>query len=178
MGDMSGRCSSSQRCSVRVRQMRPRPCLAMKLMASGVIFSAAMVRSPSFSRSSSSTRTIMWPWRISSTACSTVANFGGMGFILLPPWDDAQDELVAQGGDPREAPQSPPPPGCFCERVRNCLKRKELRFALLQKSLEECENKGDRGDRGTKLEIGNAKTGTLTTPSQTGKRIWTPRQFV
>src|SRR6059058_5548657 len=73
MGDMSGRCSSSQRSSVRGMQMRPRPYLAMKLMASGVIFSAAMVRSPSFSRSSSSTRTIMRPWRISSTASSTVA---------------------------------------------------------------------------------------------------------
>jgi len=38
MGDMSGRFSSSQRCSVRARQIRPRPNLAMKLMASGVIF--------------------------------------------------------------------------------------------------------------------------------------------
>ena len=35
-------------------QMRPRPCFAMKLIASGVTFSAASVRSPSFSRSSSS----------------------------------------------------------------------------------------------------------------------------
>ena len=43
MGDISGRWSSSQRCSVSVRQIRPRPYLAMKLMASGVIFSAAMV---------------------------------------------------------------------------------------------------------------------------------------
>jgi len=42
MGDMSGRWSSSQRSSVRGMQIRPRPFLAMKLMASGVIFSAAL----------------------------------------------------------------------------------------------------------------------------------------
>src|SRR5205823_9783691 len=41
MGDMSGRWSSSQRSSVSGMQIRPRPYLAMKLMASGVIFSAA-----------------------------------------------------------------------------------------------------------------------------------------
>ena len=44
----------SSRSSVIARQTRPRPNLAMKLMASGVTFSAARVRSPSFSRSSSS----------------------------------------------------------------------------------------------------------------------------
>src|SRR5713226_6994916 len=70
------RFSSSQRSSLSGRQIRPRACLAMKLMASGVTFSAAMHRSPSFSRSASSTRTIMRPWRISSTASSTVANAG------------------------------------------------------------------------------------------------------
>ena len=46
-------------------------CLAMKLMASGVTFSAARVRSPSFSRSSSSTTTIIRPARISSIAVGT-----------------------------------------------------------------------------------------------------------
>ena len=43
--------------AVSERQIRPRPWVAMKLMISGVTFSAAMVRSPSFSRSSSSTTT-------------------------------------------------------------------------------------------------------------------------
>jgi hypothetical protein len=52
------------------RQIRPRPKRAMKLIASGVTFSAAMQRSPSFSRSSSSTRTTMRPARISSSADS------------------------------------------------------------------------------------------------------------
>ena len=55
------------------RQIRPRPCLAMKLIAAGVTFSAARQRSPSFSRSSSSTRITSLPARISSRAASTEA---------------------------------------------------------------------------------------------------------
>src|SRR5262245_35986135 len=42
----------------------------MKLIASGVIFSAAIVRSPSFSRSSSSTTMTILPARIASMASS------------------------------------------------------------------------------------------------------------
>src|SRR5581483_1949746 len=64
----------SQRSSVSVRQMSPRPYFAMKLISSGVTFSAASVRSPSFSRSSSSTRTIIRPARISSSAVGTSVN--------------------------------------------------------------------------------------------------------
>src|ERR1039458_7644927 len=64
----------SRRSSVMARQTRPRPYLAMKLMASGVIFSAAMVRAPSFSRSSSSMTTTMRPARMSSSAVSTSQN--------------------------------------------------------------------------------------------------------
>src|SRR5580692_3444635 len=45
----------------------------MKLIASGVISSAAMVRSPSFSRSSSSTTTTILPARKSSRASGIVA---------------------------------------------------------------------------------------------------------
>ena len=66
--------SSSRRSPVMGTQMRPRPCLAMKLTASGVTRSAAMTRSPSFSRSSSSTTRIIRPWRMSSIAASIVAN--------------------------------------------------------------------------------------------------------
>src|SRR4051812_7718680 len=66
--------SSSQRSGERARQMSPRPSLAMKLIASGVANWAASVRSPSFSRSSSSQTTTMRPARISSSASSTVAN--------------------------------------------------------------------------------------------------------
>ena len=46
----------------------------MKLIASGVTYSAAITRSPSFSRSGESTTTTMRPARISSSASSTVAN--------------------------------------------------------------------------------------------------------
>ena len=66
--------SSSQRSGVSARQISPRPSLAMKLIASGVANCAAIVRSPSFSRSSSSQTTIILPARISSRASSTVAN--------------------------------------------------------------------------------------------------------
>ena len=73
-GDIRGRRSASQRSPVSVRQIRPRPKVAMKLMISGVTFSAAMVRSPSFSRSSSSTTTSMRPARVSSIASGMDAN--------------------------------------------------------------------------------------------------------
>ena len=59
----SGSSSSSRRSPVIDRQIWPRPSVAMKLMTSGVTFSAATVRSPSFSRSSSSTTMIMRPSR-------------------------------------------------------------------------------------------------------------------
>src|SRR4051812_30713502 len=66
--------SLSQRSGVRARQIRPRPSLAMKLIASGVANCAASVRSPSFSRSSSSQTTTIRPARISSSASSMLAN--------------------------------------------------------------------------------------------------------
>ena len=69
-----GMSSSISRSSVIGMQIRPRPCVAMKLIASGVIFSAAIVRSPSFSRSSSSTTTIIRPSRIALMASSIFAN--------------------------------------------------------------------------------------------------------
>src|SRR5215471_19212954 len=60
-------------------------------MASGVIFSAAMVRSPSFSRSSSSTTTIIRPARISSIAVGTSVN-AVLGVIKL----DFLSKIVAK----------------------------------------------------------------------------------
>src|SRR4029078_4362026 len=47
----------------------------MKFILSGVTFSAAIVKSPSFSRSASSTTITMRPARISSTAASIAANW-------------------------------------------------------------------------------------------------------
>src|SRR3990170_2022397 len=49
----------------------------MKFIASGVTFSAAIVRSPSFSRSSSSTTTSMRPARKSSRASGIVDGMAG-----------------------------------------------------------------------------------------------------
>src|SRR6476620_5482135 len=57
----------------------------MKLIASGVTFSAAIVRSPSFSRSSSSTTMIICPAWIASIASSILANgdlFFRVGFPI------------------------------------------------------------------------------------------------
>ena len=77
-----GRSSARQRSSVIARQMRPRPCLAMKLIVAGVTFSAAMARSPSFSRSSSSTMTTNFPARNASMASSMRAK----GDVLIGVW--------------------------------------------------------------------------------------------
>jgi hypothetical protein len=76
--------SSSHRSSVRQRQISPRPSFAMKLTACGVANCAAIVRSPSFSRSAASTTTTIFPWRMSSTASSTVAN--AVSVTLIGSW--------------------------------------------------------------------------------------------
>ena len=81
---MRSRPSSSQRSGVSDRQIRPRPSLAMKFTASGVANCAAIVRSPSFSRSSSSQTTTILPSRMSSSASSIVAN-GLRVFELMAP---------------------------------------------------------------------------------------------
>src|SRR3989338_2237203 len=102
--------------------MSPRPKRAMKLICSGVIFSAATVRSPSFSRSSSSTTMIIRPWRISSTASSIEANW--TWFWLMAAWglilpQQGRGEVVEQraqsggAGDgqdpgPHDAVRDPP----------------------------------------------------------------------
>ena len=57
--------SASTRSLASARQISPRPWRAMKLIASGVAICAGMMRSPSFSRSSSSTRMNMRPLRAS-----------------------------------------------------------------------------------------------------------------
>ena len=77
LGTMSGISSSSSRSGVIARQIKPRPYFAMKLMASGVIFSAAMVRSPSFSRSSSSATMTISPARMAAMASSMRAKQPG-----------------------------------------------------------------------------------------------------
>src|SRR5215207_646980 len=73
-----GNCSSSTRSGVRARQINPRACRAMKMMACGVTFSAAITRSPSFSRSSSSTRITNLPFLMSRRASSMLSNGVGI----------------------------------------------------------------------------------------------------
>ena len=68
------RSSSTSRSGVAARQTRPRPCLATKLIAAGVTRSAAIMKSPSFSRSSSSTTMINSPRRRASSADSMVSS--------------------------------------------------------------------------------------------------------
>src|SRR5690606_9931983 len=65
---------ASQRSSSSETQMRPRPWVAMKLITSGVALRAAVTKSPSFSRSSSSTTITTLPWRMSSMASSMRSN--------------------------------------------------------------------------------------------------------
>jgi hypothetical protein len=71
---MSGILSSSSRDCVTGMHTIPRPFVTMKLTASGVAFSAAMMKSPSFSRSASSTTITILPARMSSIASSIVEN--------------------------------------------------------------------------------------------------------
>ena len=66
----------------------------MKLIASGVANWAAIVRSPSFSRSAASTTTTILPARISSIASSIVANGrSGTGTTLTGSWYERQQPL-------------------------------------------------------------------------------------
>ena len=63
-------CNSLHRLSVKGAQINPRPSLAMKLMISGEIFSAAVKKSPSFSRLSSSTTMMTSPFLTAAMASS------------------------------------------------------------------------------------------------------------
>ena len=71
---MSGSWRASARSGESGAQTRPLAWVTMKLMASVVANSAAMMRSASFSRPGSSVTMIIRPCRISSTASSTVQN--------------------------------------------------------------------------------------------------------
>lgn len=63
---MSGKSSCWQRASVKVKHTNPRACVIIKLIASGVMWLAAMIKSPSFSRSSSSIKMTILPALMSS----------------------------------------------------------------------------------------------------------------
>src|SRR5471032_1207218 len=85
-------------CSVRLRQMRPRACFAMKLMASGVTNCAASTRSPSFSRSASSTRMTMRPLRSSSSALTTRVMFSSFSKWAILSIDRLSISGIVRGG--------------------------------------------------------------------------------
>src|SRR2546423_2177656 len=77
---ISGMRSSSRRAPTTGRQITPLVWRTMKAIPSGVILSAAMIRSPSFSRSASSTTTTNSPRAMAATASSIGAN--GIGSAL------------------------------------------------------------------------------------------------
>ena len=93
--------SSSQRSPVRVRQISPRPWVAMKLIASGVANWAAMVRSPSFSRSSASTTTTILPSRMSSMASSIVLKAVCCALIWPPRYGTSVSRRTSPARRPR-----------------------------------------------------------------------------
>ncbi len=93
---MGGSAKASQISGLSGRQMSPRACLAMKLMTSGVTFSAAMVTSPSFSRSSSSTMTSMRPARKSSMA----SGMGEKGILFQDSNPRHWPRMHTDGDDP------------------------------------------------------------------------------
>src|SRR5262245_46604172 len=135
-------CSSSRRSPRTGTQISPRPYLAMKFTASGVTLSAAMTRSPSFSRSSSSTTTRIRPARISSTPSSIVTKsrlLSSLTWVPSPGTTSSGDSMSPRSSHPlasnRESPLDvladhihfqvyslsgfPSPEGGLAERVRN-----------------------------------------------------------
>jgi hypothetical protein len=89
---INGISSASSRSPTTGMQITPLECRTMNAIASGVTFSAAMIRSPSFSRSASSTTITTRPARMSSTASGIVANGDPImptcscSVIVLPPF--------------------------------------------------------------------------------------------
>ena len=82
-GTISGRCSSSHRSPVMPTQITPEVWRTKKAICSSVARSAAMIRSPSFSRSSSSATTTISPRAMAAIAASMGSNTGR--FTPSPP---------------------------------------------------------------------------------------------
>ena len=81
---INDRPSFSVRSGVNARQIRPRPYFAIKLIASGVQYSAMTHRSPSFSRSSSSTRIKTLPILASAITSSIGESWLCTSITLFP----------------------------------------------------------------------------------------------
>ena len=81
---------------------RPRASVAMKLICCGVANWAAQIRSPSFSRFSSSTTTIDSPLRIAARASATASNRIGAGsWGTAPAPSRGEEERRVKGSDGR-----------------------------------------------------------------------------
>src|SRR5688572_4662266 len=78
---MGSRCRRCARSAVIGTQMMPLVWRIMKAIFSGVAAPAAMMRSPSFSRSVSSTTITSCPWRMAAMASLTVSSF-----MMVPVW--------------------------------------------------------------------------------------------
>ena len=101
---MSGRLSLSAVASGTETHTKPEECRIMKCMLSWVILSAAPMRSPSFSRSSSSRTTTNFPAATSASASGMDANPGvGSSGSRSAPSASGCHEGTAAGRAPRTA---------------------------------------------------------------------------
>ena len=101
---ISGRPRVSTCAPVSARQISPRPCVAIKAMAWGVAICAGITRSPSFSRSSSSSSINICPLRAASIISAgedltaSKARLCGSGFMRRLPsggqWYGRRDQLL------------------------------------------------------------------------------------
>src|SRR4051812_20527785 len=109
---IAGRSSSRARSVVMGAQMKPDVWARKKAIFSGVAASAAMIRSPSFSRSSSSTTTTISPRPMAATASSMRPNgvsatpglqqlLDVLGHHIDLQVDPVARVLAAEGGDGR-----------------------------------------------------------------------------
>src|SRR5215213_10383708 len=95
---MSGRSSSSRRCPSTGMQITPLVWRIMNAIASGVMASAAMMRSPSFSRSASSTTITSSPRAMAATAFSISVK--GMSLPLMQGgWAEEAFDVLGQHVD-------------------------------------------------------------------------------
>src|SRR5260370_19292857 len=99
LATMSGSWSWSRRCPSSGMQMTPLVWRIMNAIVSGVTFSAAMTRSPSFSRSASSTATTSSPRLIAAMAFSILVN--GTTTSGLRSWSGEDQTLDVLGDDVR-----------------------------------------------------------------------------
>ena len=88
---IGGKLSCLQRASLSVKQIKPRPYLAIKLMCSALTNSAAITKSPSFSRLSSSTSITILPAlmsaMISVIGLSELSGIASIPFHSIPFYD-------------------------------------------------------------------------------------------